>query len=278
MKKGLILSLSLFFATIVIDMFLKTKMMDQLGSHLNRGFIFGSLQDLPASLTLVTLTSFGGFLVFIYLILIVLLASELVMLKIGLGLLTGGILGNVIDRALHGGTLDFIPLNIPSLPPIVFNPADVFQWIGAALIAINLFTKEDSIWYPDNQRGFSLINKKEQIKFALKFSALSLCTCLIIGIFSFSYFTLTLQANMIESRSTVIAFAISYVSITLFFAVVTFLAGLVLSQRTAGPLYAFEKYVEDLLAGEDRELKLREGDNFRHLENVAQRLRQHLKK
>ena len=278
MKKGLILSLSLFITAIIIDLFLKTKMMDQVGSHLNRGFIFGSLQDLPASLTLVTLTSFGGFLVFIYLILIVLLASELVMLKIGLGLLTGGILGNVIDRALHGGTLDFIPLNIPSLPPIVFNPADVFQWIGAALIAINLFTKEDSIWYPDNQRGFSLINKKEQIKFALKFSALSLCTCLIIGIFSFSYFTLTLQANMIESRSTVIAFAISYVSITLFFAVVTFLAGLVLSQRTAGPLYAFEKYVEDLLAGEDRELKLREGDNFRHLENVAQRLRQHLKK
>ena len=278
MKKGLILSLSLFFAAIIIDLFLKAKMMDQLGSHLNRGFIFGSLQDLPASLTLVTLTSFGGFLVFIYLILIVLLASELVMLKIGLGLLTGGILGNVIDRALHGGTLDFIPLNIPSLPSIVFNPADVFQWIGAAFIAINLFTKEDSIWYPDNQRGFSLINKKEQIKFALKFSALSLCTCLIIGIFSFSYFTLTLQANRIESRSTVIAFAISYVSITLFFAAVTFLAGLVLSQRTAGPLYAFEKYVEELLAGEDRELKLREGDNFRHLENVAQRLRQHLKK
>lgn len=278
MKKGLILSLSLFFISIIVDLVLKTKMMDQLGSHLNRGFIFGSLQDLPASLTLVTLTSIGGFLAFIYLILIVLLASELVMLKAGLGLLTGGILGNVIDRALHGGTLDFIPLNIPFLPAVVFNPADVFQWLGAGLIAINLFTKEDSIWYPDNQRGFSLINRKEQIKFALKFSGLSFCTCLVIGLFSFSYFTLTLQANRIESRSIVIAFAISYVAITLFFAVVTFMAGLVLSQRTAGPLYAFEKYVEDLLAGEDRELKLREGDNFRHLENVAQRLRQHLKK
>lgn len=275
-RKGILISLTLFFFSLIVDLWLKNKMMNAHSSSMNYGFIFGSLQDLPPSLTLVTLSSLGGVLVFIYLLLIILLSSELVLFKAGLGLLSGGVLGNVIDRAMHGGTLDFIPLNISFLPPIVFNPADVFQWIGAALIVFKLITKEDVIWYPENQRGFALINKKEQIKFALKFSAISLCTCLVIGLFVLSYFTLTLQANMIESKSIIVGFTISYLAITFFFVTIAFLAGLILSQRTAGPLYAFEKYVEDLLSGDQRELKLREGDNFKHLEDVARNLKEHL--
>ncbi len=278
LKKGIAFSLILFFIALVVDFVWKSKMMTGEMAHLNRGFIFGTLQDLPASLTLVTLCSLGGLLVFIYLLLIILLSSELFYLKAGLGLLAGGILGNVIDRAIHGGTLDFIPMHLPYLPPIVFNPADVFQWIGAAIIVIKLITKDKIIWYPENQRSFSLVNSKEQFKFALKFSAISICTCLVLGLFSLSYLTLTLQSINIPSKSTAIGFAISYFAIMILFAVVSFISGLVLSQRTAGPLYAFEKYVEDLLNGEDRELKLREGDNFKHLENVALNLRNHLKK
>lgn len=277
-KKGIAFSLILFFIALVVDFVWKSKMMTGEMTHLNRGFIFGTLQDLPASLTLVTLCSLGGLLVFIYLLLIILLSSELLYLKAGLGLLAGGILGNVIDRAIHGGTLDFIPMHLPYLPPIVFNPADVFQWLGAAIIVVKLITKDKIIWYPENQRTFSLVNSREQFKFALKFSAISICTCLVLGLFSLSYLTLTLQSINVPSKSTVIGFAISYFAIMVFFALVSFLSGLVLSQRTAGPLYAFEKYVEDLLNGEDRELKLREGDNFKHLESVAANLRNHLKK
>jgi signal peptidase II len=200
------------------------------------------------------------------------------MLKAGLGLLAGGVLGNVIDRAIHGGTMDFIPMNLPFLPPIVFNPADIFQWIGAIIITIKLITKEKIIWYPENQRGFALINPKEQVKFALKFSAISICTCLVLGIFALSYLTLTLQSINIASKSPIIGFALSYLAITLFFTTVAFFSGLLLSQRTVGPLYAFEKYVEDLLNGDERELKLREGDNFKHLEIVAANLRQYIVK
>lgn len=277
-KKGILISLFLFTLVLVIDFIWKSQMMTGETAHINRGFIFGTLQDLPASLTLVTLCSMGGLLVFVYILLIILLPAELLILKAGLGLLSGGVLGNVVDRAIHGGTLDFIPMKLPMLPPIVFNPADVFQWIGAGLIVIKLITKEKIIWYPENQRGFALVNPKEQMKFALKFSTISICTCLVLGLFSLSYLTLTLQSINIHSRSTVIGFAISYLAITLFFAAISFIAGLLLSQRTAGPLYAFEKYVEDLLNGDQRELKLREGDNFKHLETVALNLRNHLQK
>lgn len=276
-KKGIILSLALFFLALAVDFIWKMKMAGEL-SHINKGFIFGTLQDLPASLTLVTLSSMGGLLFFIYIIFIIMLSPQLNMLKAGLGLLVGGIIGNVVDRAIHGGTLDFLPMKLPMLPPIVFNPADVFQWIGAAIIAYKIITKDNIIWYPENQRGFSLVNAKEQVKFALKFAAISLCTCLVLGLFSLSYLTLTLQSANIASRSPAIGFAISYLAITLFFTTISFFAGLILSQRTAGPLYAFEKYVEDLLKGEKRDLKLREGDNYKHLEKVADDLKNHFHK
>ena len=276
-KKGVILSLALFFFALAVDFIWKMKMAGEL-SHINKGFIFGTLQDLPASLTLVTLSSMGGLLFFIYIIFIIMLSPQLNILKAGLGLLIGGIIGNVVDRAIHGGTLDFLPMKLPYLPPIVFNPADVFQWVGAAIIAYKIITKDNIIWYPENQRGFSLINAKEQVKFALKFAAISLCTCLVLGLFALSYLTLTLQSANIASRSPAIGFAISYLAITLFFTTISFFAGLILSQRTAGPLYAFEKYVEDLLKGEKRDLKLREGDNYRHLEKVADDLKNHFHK
>jgi signal peptidase II len=51
-----------------------------------------------------------------------------------------------------------------------------------------------------------------------------------------------------------------------------FVVGRVLSHRTAGPLYAFERFLEDLLAGKHRELKLRSGDEFQHLEELSVRL------
>lgn len=276
MKKDILASLGVFSICLAVDLILKYQFLSSADSHINRGFIFGTLQDLPQSLTLVTLTSFGGVLFFIYLLLIVLLSSELIVLKVGLGMLIGGVLGNVIDRALHAGTLDFIPVIFNQKVLMVFNPADLFQWIGAGLIVLTIFLKEKIIWYPDNQRGFGLINPREQIKFALKFSAISLSTCLVLGIFSLSFLSLTLKENQTHNQSTIVAFAVSFLAITLVFNILSFFAGIVLSKRTAGPLYAFEKYVESLLAGERKELKLREGDNYRHLESVAAALKKHL--
>ncbi|MCB0362355.1 MAG: hypothetical protein KDD35_06520, partial [Bdellovibrionales bacterium] len=47
-----------------------------------------------------------------------------------------------------------------------------------------------------------------------------------------------------------------------------------LSHRTAGPLYAFERFIEDTLIGRDRILKLRQGDEFPHLEELAIKIRE----
>ena len=60
--------------------------------------------------------------------------------------------------------------------------------------------------------------------------------------------------------------------------ITVFLLGLIISHRSSGPLYAFEHYVDNLLKGEDYELNLREGDNYKHLVELARKLRKHLNK
>ena len=52
-----------------------------------------------------------------------------------------------------------------------------------------------------------------------------------------------------------------------------FVFGRILSHRTAGPIYAFETYLRDLIRGKDRKFKLRKGDDFKHLEELADALR-----
>jgi signal peptidase II len=59
---------------------------------------------------------------------------------IGLALILGGALGNVIDRALLGHVIDFIQVWLGSYPWPAFNLADSFITLGAILlIASGLF-------------------------------------------------------------------------------------------------------------------------------------------
>lgn len=45
----------------------------------------------------------------------------------------------------------------------------------------------------------------------------------------------------------------------------------------AGPIYAFELFLDDLLAGKDRRLVLRSGDELKvHIEDLAEKLRKEL--
>jgi signal peptidase II len=57
-------------------------------------------------------------------------------LRIGLGLVLGGAVGNVVDRVLAGSVTDFIDFRV--FP--VFNVADMGISLGAAIIAWRLWT------------------------------------------------------------------------------------------------------------------------------------------
>lgn len=59
--------------------------------------------------------------------------------KVGLQMVVGGALGNIIDRLRTGWVIDFI--NVKYFPA-VFNVADLFITIGGALIIVSLLWRE----------------------------------------------------------------------------------------------------------------------------------------
>ena len=63
---------------------------------------------------------------------------------------------------------------------------------------------------------------------------------------------------------------------TALFCSLLFCVGIVVSQRAAGPIYAFERFLNDLFEGKDRDLKLRTGDDFIHLEALAKKIKKSL--
>ena len=69
--------------------------------------------------------------------------AETKFIAISLGLIIGGALGNVIDRAVHTAVVDFLDFYIGTFRWPAFNAADSFITIGAVLlIADSLFSRD----------------------------------------------------------------------------------------------------------------------------------------
>ena len=61
---------------------------------------------------------------------------------IALGLIIGGAIGNVIDRAVHTAVLDFLDFYVGSFRWPAFNAADSFITVGAVLLILDsLFSR-----------------------------------------------------------------------------------------------------------------------------------------
>lgn len=79
--------------------------------------------------------------------------KEVTLLKIiSLGIMLGGIFGNLFDRILYNAVIDYLSFNIFSYSFPVFNLADIGITVGALLLIICLFKEEKM----DNKKKRSL--------------------------------------------------------------------------------------------------------------------------
>jgi signal peptidase II len=274
MLKRYVKSAIILIGTIVLDQLTKSWAQGLSTLHFNQGFIMGIYADLPDSVRIVALGAFAGFIFFLYLFVIYIIPSTAKWVKYGLSFLVGGIFGNVIDKIIHGRTVDFIPFQAGNFN-VVFNLADVFQWIGCLIVLWIIFKKDKLIWFPDSSRQNYLINPREQFRVALSYTLVAFSTSLMLGIFSFSFFrTLMLSMNL-QGHNLMLSYSLTYLVLTLLFCVMAFISGIIISHRSSGPLYAFEQYLDNLMKGRDKKLVLRDSDNYKHLEKVADKLRVH---
>jgi signal peptidase II len=246
--------------------------------HHNPGAILGTFADLPPVLRIVSLSTGGAFLVFIYAAIQYLLPSRSIQLRTGMSLLLGGILGNVSDRIVNGAVTDFLVLGSRELSTPAFNVADAIQWVGYGLVVYGLI-RDGSLFWPDvNARKSVWVNPRFQLRFCMALVGIGACFCVICGVFSYTFLKITIDdlvvgpAGMMEHRFLV-PFLQTYAVISIGFFFTLFAIGRILSHRMAGPLYGFEHYLRDLTKGKDRKFRMRKGDEFRHLEELADLLR-----
>lgn len=246
----------------------------------NHGAMLGLFSDLPQILRVVTLSTAGAFLLCTYAILQYLIPFRSLILRSGLSVLIGGIMGNVTDRIIHGYVIDFISFKFGTFASPVFNFADAIQWVGYAMIIYAIIKDGDILWPDNNIRRQYWVNMKFQLKYSFFVMGVGLSLSIISLVFSYTYLRVTIS-NLIGNDITLLnkyltPYVITYAVISTAFCSLLFLVGRIISHRIAGPLYAFEKFLDAALKGEEKDLKLRAGDEFQHLERLAEEIQERL--
>lgn len=247
--------------------------------HHNHGAMMGLFSDLPGVLRIVTLSTGGAFLLCTYAIIQYMLPIRSLLLRTGLSILLGGILGNVADRIGWGYVVDFIVIGTPDLSSPAFNIADAVQWIGYLMIVIAIVKEGEILWPENSTRQTYWINKKFQLKYSFFLFGVSAALGVVGCVFSYTYFRVTITElvgnNQYLLNKFLVPFVITFILIFLTFGVILFALGKYLSHRIAGPLYAFEKSLKDILGGNtQRSLRLRSADEFKHLEELTNQVRE----
>lgn len=249
----------------------------------NRGAMLGLFSDLPVRLAVVTLSTSGIFILCFYAFIQYIIPDRLLILRIGLSVLVGGILGNVLDRIFYGYVIDFISVQFAGWQSPIWNVADATQWIGYILLVYSLIKYGEILWPDKNVRTGFWINKKFQIKHSLLFTSIGLFLTLISIVFSYTYLKVSIEelsgGNILIVNKFMQPFLFTFLALSIIFALILFSVGKLISHRIAGPLYAFERFLKEILDGKGltksgAALKLRTNDDFKHLEELAEQIKQ----
>lgn len=259
---------------IFLDQATKFAALKLMPIHKNFGVFLGFFSSAPLSFRVITLATFAGFLLFIYIILLYMLPNKVKFFKMNFSFIIAGVFGNVVDRLFRGYTIDFIPVKIQSFEAY-FNVADIFLAIGLVYFIYCIYKYEDLIWHPDNSRNKFLVFPREQFSFALKISLASLMTSIMIGLFSITF----IKSFYSIYGGRLFEYVTTFVILSFLFSICIFLVGLIISHKTAGPVFAFKLYFEKIMNDHDsNDFKLRDGDNYKELEKLARELKEFIDK
>lgn len=251
----------------------------------NSGAMLGSFSHLPSFLRVVILSTSGFFILSVYFFIQFIFPLKVLRLRIGFSILVAGILGNVVDRTLYGYVIDFIGLSIGQFQSPIWNLADMLQWVGYGIVSYSMYKDKNEIWPEHESRNIFWINKKFQIKFALIYIVSGLLLATICMAFSYTYLKTTFEdlgyGNALINDQYLTTFFFSYLVILFIFVLFLFSFSKYISHRIAGPLFSFERYIEELIQSnhsqnENSHLKLRMDDEFKNLELLADKIQNRL--
>jgi signal peptidase II len=111
----------------------------------NSGVAFGLFADIESAWKPYILAAMAVLAVIVIVIYAARMPSSRLLLQVALALTMGGILGNFVDRIMHGSVVDFIELHIgESFHWPTFNVADSAITVGIALLLIDTLKNPES--------------------------------------------------------------------------------------------------------------------------------------
>ncbi len=232
----------------------------------NNGVMLGAFSYLPLNIKEIVILTVGASILIFYFLGLWLLPIRSRATYIGLSLLVGGIMGNVIDRFNGFAVVDFLTIELVSLNLPYVNIADIGQWFGYGLIFLGLYRDSLYYWPKNDWRNKFIINPYFQVRVSLLIAFFAFASCTVTLVFSYAFF------KNDQALMTLKTFFLAGGLLTLVFTIVTFLVSLVLSHRVAGPVYALKKHIENNLNGERVKFKLREFDEFKDVEKEINEL------
>ncbi len=217
---------------------------------------------------------FSVFFLFLFFVLNMILVQRLMGLRIGMALFVAGMAGESMDIIFREGVLNWIYfLNIH------FNLSDVYVFTGVVLTLFFCFRDRSLIFHKNNLRSKMLI-EKDQYKFCWQVLLPYLLLICAYFVFSISFIEIVINRfvstrTILQKSNIVMIFLILFCILSLCFLFIAFVWTVYLSNKIYGPVYAFKKYIKDvLLNGEkDRPFKLRKGDFFTDLPDLSQKLK-----
>ncbi len=214
---------------------------------------------------------FGILFLFIFFVLNLIWADKLFKFRVSLALLTAGFLCDSIDKIFSKSSIDWIA---------IFNHYislnDIYILVGLALTIFFFIKNYSTIFYKHSLRK-TMIIEKDQYTF---------CTYIILsylifiaGFGTFFMTTFSIMSDNIMTTSSnqtnlILSVLLPFVLLSTCFLLMMSIFTIYLSNKIYGPVYAFKKYIKDvLLSGEaNRSLHLRKGDHFKDLSDLASQL------
>jgi signal peptidase II len=241
--------------------------------HKNFGFIFGSFSNLKDLVRVVFFSTLGGYSIALYVVLLFFFRTKNIFgLKLGLTVFLIGILGNVIDKTLYGFVRDFINVDLWIFKKYVFNISDILLTWGTIQNIICIFFYSDEIFKENTKRKGFLINKHYQFTFAATHAIGLLMLGMTLSLFSYSFLRSYIDPHTDVPNQVYFYFFFGIFMICSIYCVIAFLFTIILTHRSAGPMIAFSRFVDQLKDNPNAKLKLREEDFHKELEDLSRKL------
>jgi signal peptidase II len=234
----------------------------------NSGISFGQFSSGEPFVRIVFLSLFFGiiFLTFTIVIFYFLNKKHLFSVRYPIMFFISGVIGNGVDRIFLGKVTDFIIFT--PYPYIVFNIADIFIAIFGLQSIYIIIKRANDIWFEENLRGFKIIDSHFQWSFSFKFAVISFFSNFLMASFCYTVLNVVIKSEVLKEKMMG-HISLGFLGLTIFFTLFGLFFGLIITNRSAGPIYALKRFLNDLKSNPDAKLMLREQDYHKDLELIA---------